>query len=236
MFPPKTWFSTGKGADDILYFGPQPGYLGSFKHFVNVMMLLDPMELLKVRRLAVHEELFTQIKRERGPMDWNPNASRSKDALMDRCLRDFWDYVRRKFKNVEEVCVVASGMEEMILDMGFSHTAGHQVFFGMAQQPARHKIQENLHDRVARAIARLEGVDQHWVAPRWRVLSDVPSFENPTFGHQVRNNVGKDRRARRASLKGRVRRVSSDDKHLSEKMQFIMDEQKIDVDVDVPMH
>lgn len=77
-------------AIDILYFGPKKGYLGSFKQFADASSMIVKSELAKVKRLAVHENLFSQSNE-------NVAATRS---------REFWEYVQRKFENVEEVAVV----------------------------------------------------------------------------------------------------------------------------------
>jgi hypothetical protein len=81
---PKIFFNP---RSDILYFGFRDGYMGSFKHFVNAVTLVERAELGRVRRLAVSEGLFVGLG----------NTS---------CLRQFWEYVRVKFTGVEEVIVV----------------------------------------------------------------------------------------------------------------------------------
>lgn len=223
MFPPKIWFSNGKGEDDVLYFGPQAGYLGSFKHFVRAITLLDPSEMLKVRKLAVHEDLFLQIRRERGPFDWNPNANRSKDALTERCLEDFWDHVKRKFRNVEEVCIVGTGMEHEILSYG-SSCEEKQMLLATTQtcrQKTAGRPQESLHAKVARAVGKLQAEDESWVSPRWRLLA-----------FQDRVVIG--RKPRRNSVR-KVRSQSSGEIHVVENMQYIMDNEKRGFELDVTM-
>lgn len=223
MFPPKIWFSNGKGEDDVLYFGPQAGYLGSFKHFVRAMTVLDPLEMLKVRKLAVHEDLFLQIRRERGPFDWNPNASRSKDALTERCLGDFWEHVRRKFGNLEEVCIVGAGMEHEILKCGFGcmETQMALVTPQISRQKLAGRYQESLHAKVARAVGDLAAEDGSWMAPRWRILAFQ---DRVVIGRKARSNSGR-----------KARRQSSGEIHLVEKMQYIMDDESNSFSLDVTM-
>jgi hypothetical protein len=205
LLPPKIWFSHGKPSynNDILYFGPQAGYLAAFKHFITAMAVLDPSELLKVRKLAVHEDLFVQVRRERGPFEWNPYASRSKDALIDRCIHDFWEQVRRKFKNVQEVLIIGPGMEDAILstqphvDSACTTMELAMVPYERQKDAGRYHHHESLYSKVVRAVGRLEARESAWRAPSWRVL---------TFQDRVTPN-----RKPRSVTGRRLRKVSSSD-------------------------
>jgi hypothetical protein len=61
----------------------------AFKDFTTASSMIQPSELIKVRRLAVHEDLFLRA-------DKSFSSSR---------IREFWDLVWEKYKEVREVAV-----------------------------------------------------------------------------------------------------------------------------------
>ncbi|KAF4632874.1 hypothetical protein G7Y89_g5244 [Cudoniella acicularis] len=117
--PPKIFFSP---FHDILYYGPKDeSYMSSFKNFVNSISLISPSELLKVRKLAVHEALFVGLRN---------GGSRENFSVTASCLRQFWEYVQRKFRAVDEVaffatCTVSSEVQfeqEQVMGRGMLPT------------------------------------------------------------------------------------------------------------------
>lgn len=129
---PKIYFNP---AIDILYFGPKEGYLDSFKQFADASFMIVKSERAKVRRLAVHENLFSQS---------NENVSATR-------IREFWECVRRKFENVEEV-VIASRVERS------SSSLGEGVFENLVMEGLSRRIEEGL---------QFVGRGSDWRAPKW---------------------------------------------------------------------
>jgi hypothetical protein len=125
-------------AIDILYFGPKEGYLDSFKQFTDASSMIVKSELAKVKRLAVHENLFSQS---------NENVSATR-------IKEFWEYVQRKFTNVEEVVVVSKVERNCCPIRG-----------GMCEQVGR----EGLTRRIERGL-RFVKRGSSWKTPSWCVL------------------------------------------------------------------
>lgn len=213
---PKIWFSP----NDILYFGPQSGYLATHKNFTNTISLLAPSEFQRVRSLAVHEDLFHQIRKESSPFEWNVNAGRSKDAWTERCLREFWEIVRARFWAVREIVIVSAGMEEEVVraidDMEEDNIS---ILNCNSRNRMCQKTMEPLQSKIARVVGKLEA-DEDWVAPRWKVLE----FK----GHvRYRESLGV-RRVQKA-IRRRVRAGSRGEIY-AEKLSYVMnDEMSLDV-------
>jgi hypothetical protein len=75
---------------DLLYFGPRADCFETFRQFSIAATMIEASERAKVRRLAVHEDLFR----------------RENESLSSARIGDFWDCVQRKFEFVEEVFVL----------------------------------------------------------------------------------------------------------------------------------
>jgi len=78
-------------AIDVLYFGPKDGHLDSFKNFYTAATMMAPSDRSKVRRLAVHDDLFY----------------RSENSISSARITNFWEIMKRNFENVEQVVVVS---------------------------------------------------------------------------------------------------------------------------------
>jgi hypothetical protein len=125
-------------AIDVLYFGPKEGYLDSFKQFADASSMIVKSELANVKRLAVHENLFSQS---------NEHVSATR-------IKEFWEYVDRKFKNVEEV-VILREMEKNCCLAGC----------GTLEDVER----EGLIRRIERGL-KFVGRCSVWKAPSWCVV------------------------------------------------------------------
>jgi len=77
-------------AIDILYFGSKDGHLESFKNFYTAATMIAPSDRRKIKKLAVHEDLFY----------------RSEDNIASARIIDFWEILKRNIENVEQVVVV----------------------------------------------------------------------------------------------------------------------------------
>lgn len=130
----KIFFNT---AIDVLYFGPKGGYLDSFKQFADASSMVSKSELVKVKRLAVHEDLFSQ----------------SNEHVSSTRIKEFWEYVSRKFRNVEEVVIVTKA-ERSRSDPG-----------GVLEDLER----EGLARRIERGL-KFVGRGNAWKAPSWCVI------------------------------------------------------------------
>jgi hypothetical protein len=170
-FLPKIYFSSSQ--NDVLYFGPKEGYLASFWQFSNVLILVDPNELIKVKRLAVHESMFLSRIEAAG-------GGRTTSNQVDVCLKNFWELVMRKFQGLESVVIVGSGRElDVLREIGgqeswrsWDEGSGEVVRWdaGWGQKYRRlAPVEENFHSKVARAVRSLE-TERNWAAPRWKVL------------------------------------------------------------------
>jgi len=185
----------------------------------------------------VHEDLFVQIRHERGPFDWNVNARRSKDVWIERCLREFWGLVKRRMRGVEEVLFVGRGMEGAIFEEGNGEalsrevkrweeereTAGTDPEMRMMKISARPQ-QESLHAKVARVVGNMEMED--WVAPRWKVFNvnshnDVRAEKNINLRRQKHTGMQlrEDFRAEDSLAKG-MRYKMEDEKRIDVAMAW----------------
>lgn len=173
---------------DTIYFPSIPGYLTSFKNFTHIHTLADPAHLLRVQRLAVHEDLFLEEEKTRwrdlsfgreGLGDFETGIRRRRsgdvgagvDGVTMRCLEDFWDAVRRKFGGVEEVWILGDGMERRVLD-GDDEVLEEESR-GSGDKHDGTSLPKNRRDsfraKVERTVNTLEA-ETGWVAPRWRIL------------------------------------------------------------------
>jgi hypothetical protein len=153
----KIWFDFN---DDVLYFPSKEGWLGSWNHFVNAVAMITPAELGKLRRLAVHESLFRGVK-----------DATSSPNVQATCVREFWEYVSRKFGGVEEVAVLfedgwrGRGREDdarVWMEGVFGYVLGKD---GVRVGSPKERLVEGL-ERGLRFVE--EG---GWRAPSWDVLT-----------------------------------------------------------------
>jgi hypothetical protein len=156
-FKPMIWFNPQQ---DILYFPPKEGWLGSWNHFVNALAMTAPSELGLVRRLAVNEALFGGLRGSSSP------------NVMARRVREFWEYVRRRFSGVEEVVVLvdedadAEGRDEdvrvwMESVLGCVLRGKDEMEVGSREEKLLDSLEKGL-----RFVEQRNG----WVAPRWDAL------------------------------------------------------------------
>jgi hypothetical protein len=122
-----------------------------------------PVELAKVRRLAVHEALF-----RRG------NGASSSPNAMATYVREFWEYVRKKFRGVEEVVVLVDGRE------GGKHREDVMTWLEddlgcVSGGKSIVEIESPVERLVEGLGAGLRVVEEKngWKAPRWDVLRDA---------------------------------------------------------------
>jgi hypothetical protein len=186
----------------VLYFddvtepgGGRPGGLAPFKHFLNATTVIDRKELAKVRRLAVHENLFLG----------RCGGSRGNSAMtFEMHLRTFWEVVREKFKGVVQVSVVVRKEQalidwddveckdqavEVINDGDWNAKAGRddQQLDGLDAKDRVPKNEpvwfETPYMRVLRSVKEMQD-ETGWVAPKWRVWnSDGERIDMHRAGH-----------------------------------------------------
>lgn len=96
-------------------------------------------ELAKVRRLAVTENLFSQS---------NEHVSATR-------ITEFWEYVSRKFRNVEEVVIITKVERNSLIARG--GTPGHLEREGLVR-----RIEKGLKFVVRGSV---------WKPPRWFVIT-----------------------------------------------------------------
>jgi hypothetical protein len=155
---PKIWFDFN---NDVLYFPSKEGWLGSWNHFVNAISMITSVQLGKLNRLAVHESLFRGVK-----------GATSSPNVQATCVEEFWEYVSRKFKNVEEVVVLVDGngvrtarQDEVTvwIEEVLSCVLGRDgAWIGSEEE----RLVEGL-ERGLRFVEEESG----WKAPRWEVFT-----------------------------------------------------------------
>ncbi len=124
---------------------------------MNALSMMVPAELGNVRRLAVHEALITGLR-----------GASSSPIVRAACVREFWEYVRKKFEGVEEVVVllerqsqqdnVTIGIEGVL---GFVFECGFEVDCESPEQRLRDGLEKGL-----RFVEESSG----WKPTRWDVL------------------------------------------------------------------
>jgi hypothetical protein len=153
---PKTWFDL---QHDVLYFPAKEGWLGSWNHFVNTLTMTAPAELGKVKRLAVSEALFRGVR-----------GASSSPNVQATCVREFWEYVRKKFGNVGEVTILVEkhgvGMMREEVRVWIEGMLGcdlgkDEIGVGSSE--------ERLVEGLERGLRFVEE-NSEWTAPRWDVL------------------------------------------------------------------
>lgn len=121
--------------------------------------MIGSVELGKVKRLAVHEALFRGVR-----------GTSSSPNVQATCMREFWEYVRRKFGNVEELTVLVERNldgqardEEMELWM--------ESVLGCVLSKDEIRI-GSLEERLVEGLETgLRFVEKNgWKAPKWDVL------------------------------------------------------------------
>jgi hypothetical protein len=90
---------------DVLYFPPAPGYMAAPAQFHTCMSLCDPADLRRIRRVALHEDIFSGHLRQQpqkggGGYYWSALAV----GLTTECLR----LVRDRMPAVDEIIIVSA--------------------------------------------------------------------------------------------------------------------------------
>ena len=118
--------------------------MGSFKHFIEAVTLIERTELGRVRSLAVCEGLFVGL---------GSNVTAS-------CLRQFWGQVWLKFTGVEEVFVVVGKERQERVKVEVE---------GQVKGERNGDGERGLAWQIGRAV---EGVERErgWRAPRWKIV------------------------------------------------------------------
>ena len=142
---------------DVVYFPPRRGYMAASAQFHTCMSLCSPADLRRVRRLALHEDLFSSSVYSSccAPWYWSGLAV----ALTVECLR----LVRDRMPAVEEVIFVSSsggchGKDDD--EVEFDHDEDDDA-------PARlvAQVQTAMRDLAATG-------DGAWEPPRWTVVTE----------------------------------------------------------------
>ena len=121
--------------------------------------MIEPHDLGKVKRLAVSEALFRGV-RATSP---SPNFRTS-------CVKEFWEYVRKKLGSVEEVVIVSLNQRREGEDdakawmadvLGCILSSKYGGGFSSKEERLVMELQKG---------AALAEEESGWVAPRWDVL------------------------------------------------------------------
>ncbi|CAG8960494.1 hypothetical protein HYFRA_00008213 [Hymenoscyphus fraxineus] len=187
---PKVWFRTGvdilwfssgdgsrvmrSGADERETRGSKEGLEGC-QRFIQVVTLVDPVSLGKVRHLAVEEGFFGSYMH-----DFSSSAARTQGCgVLDEDWRmlQFWESIKRKFAGLEEVTFYLGSGEGGKKDGGGRRSSFPGLFL-----PVEWLREREWKERVRRLQERLEnavgfvgrqGVGGNgfvkWTAPRWRI-------------------------------------------------------------------
>ncbi|CAG8981781.1 hypothetical protein HYALB_00004723 [Hymenoscyphus albidus] len=175
------WFSSGdgskvvrNGADEREPGGSTEG-LEECKRFIQVVTLVDPHSLSKVRHLAVEDGFFGSYMQ-----DLSSSAARTQGCgVLDEDWRmlQFWESIKRKFAGLEEVTFYLGSGEGVKMDRG-----GRRPSFPGLFLPVEWLRERECKERIRRLQERLEnavgfvgrqgiggdGFDK-WTAPRWRI-------------------------------------------------------------------
>ena len=156
--PPKIWFDSH---NDILHFPPKEGWLGSWNHFVNAISMITSVQLGKLSRLAVHESLFRGVR-----------GATSSPNVQATCAREFWEYVSRKFRSIEEVAILVdeNGAGTVRQD---EVAAWIEVVLGCVSDQSEACVgssEERLAEGLERGLRSVEE-ETEWKAPRWQLFT-----------------------------------------------------------------
>ena len=122
--------------------------------------MIAPIQLGRLKRLAVHESLFRGVKGDSS----SPNVQAT-------CVKEFWEYVSRKCGNVEEVVILvednATGTTKEEMRTWMEEVLGCVV--GPEGGIWIGSPQERLVESLERGLRFVEA-ESGWKAPRWDVL------------------------------------------------------------------
>lgn len=153
--PPQIFF---RPEDDILYFGPRPGYMAANGQLHTFLCLTNPSDVAKVRRVAIDDSLF-----------WADSGFAGPGAAKSRMGPGPWSYhsllaISLTVDAIRQMCRRMPDLEEII----FVPQAGGFAF-GVSEED----IRDTLRDQVQTAMNDLDAeAGSPRNLPKWTVMGD----------------------------------------------------------------
>ncbi len=147
---------------DVLFFGPRDGYMAADAQMRTLLVLADPAELARVRRVALSEAVFTDVY-GRGHLSSPPTP----DHIATNLAVDVLHQLRARLPRLDELILV-------LHDGVPTHSGTGSVLPSLLttwQDAQQSEPYTRLACQTRAAMARVCAAAPDWTPPRWRILA-----------------------------------------------------------------